>query len=248
MNELQHTNSGRRRSRLGTADSWIWLLAGGALAAVGAARAISKKSAAGGAIAAGGGLMVYNGLRTRDTVTGVHIQKAVTIQRPAAELFREWRDLENLPRFLRHLQSVQQLDNRRSHWVARGPMGSRFEWDGEITDEREGQWLAWRSMPGSTLESLGSVEFRPAPGDRGTEVIVTIHYEPVGMAVGPFLNSLLGAVPERVLLEEIRGFKQLMEAGEIPTTEGQPSGRRGAVVSMMNRITSQQPATGERTA
>lgn len=249
MNEFRDTMSeSERRSRLGTVDSWIWLLAGGTLAAAGLARAISKRSAVGGALAAGGGLMVYNGLRTRSHITGVHVQRAVTIQRSPEELYREWRNFENLPRFMRHLESVKQLDGRRSHWVARGPMGARFEWDGEIIDERENQWLAWRSMPDSPLEMRGSVEFRRAPGDRGTEVIVAIHYEPVRMGVGQFLSSLLGAVPERVLLEEIRTFKQLMEAGEIPTTDGQPSGRRGAVVSMMNRITSQQPATGERTA
>ena len=106
----------------------------------------------------------------------------------------------------------------------------------------------WRSLPGSLVESSGSVQFREAPGDRGTELIVAMHYSRVGRNISSFLADLLGAVPERVLREEVRGFKQLMEAGEIPSTEGQPTGRRGFVVSAMNKVTRMPERSGRRTA
>ncbi len=236
MNEFRDLWSEQQeRSRLGTVDSWFSLIGGGALTAFGMQRAISKKSPLGVAMAAGGGALLYNGLRTRSSAHGIHIQTAFTINKSPGELYREWRKLENLPRFMKHLQSVRQIDNRRSEWTARGPFGRTFNWQAEIVDESDGRFIVWRSMPGSPIETSGSVEFRQAPGGRGTELIVAMHYSAV-RHVGETIADLLGAVPERVLREEVRGFKQLMEAGEIPTTEGQPSGRRGAVVSMAEKV------------
>ncbi len=237
MNQSRDRWSGQETSRLGTVDSWLSLFGGGALAAYGLQRAIAKKSPLGIALAAGGGALLYNGLRSRAASSGVHIQTAFTINKPADELFREWRQLENLPRFMTHLDSVRQLDNRRSEWTARGPFGRTFSWQSEIVDESDGKFIVWRSMPGSPIETTGSVEFRPAPGDRGTELVVAMHYGAIGKHVGATLADLLGAVPTRVLREEVRGFKQLMEAGEIPTTEGQPTGRRATMVEMMNKVT-----------
>ena len=248
MNESREKWSDQERSRLATADSWISLLGGGVLTAFGAQRAISKRSPVGILMATGGGLLVYNGLRPRRLSNGIHIQTAFTINKPAAELYREWRNLENLPRFMKHLQSVRQLDNRRSEWTARGPMGATFNWQAEIVDEAAGRFLVWRSMPGSPVESSGSVQFREAPGNRGTELIVAMHYSRAGGRTSAFLADLLGAVPERVLREQVRGFKQLMEAGEIPTTEGQPTGTRGMVVSMMKNVTRMPQRVSERTA
>ena len=237
MNESRDRWSGPETSRLGTVDSWLSLIGGGALTAFGLQRAISRKSPLGIAMAAGGGALLYNGLRPRSSSNGIHIQTAFTINKPADELYRQWRQLENLPKFMKHLDSVRQLDNRRSEWTARGPMGRTFSWQGEIVDESEGKYLVWRSMPGSPIENSGSVEFRLAPGNRGTEVIVAMHYGTVGKYLGSTMADLLGAVPTRVLREEVRGFKQLMEAGEVPTTEGQPSGRRARVAEMMNKVT-----------
>jgi len=237
MNESRDRWSGPETSRLGTVDSWLSLVGGGALTAFGLQRAIARRSPLGIALAAGGGALLYNGLRTRTASNGVHIQAAFTIDKPADELYRQWRQLENLPRFMRHLQSVRQLDNRRSEWTAIGPMNRTFSWQAEIIDESDGKFIVWRSMPGSMIENSGSVEFRPAPGNRGTEMIVAMHYSAIGKHIGSTLADLLGAVPQRVLKEELRGFKQLMEAGEIPTTEGQPSGRRARMVEMMNKVT-----------
>jgi uncharacterized membrane protein len=248
MNESRERWSDQERSRLRTADSWLSLVGGGALAAFGTQRAIARRSPLGILMATGGGLLLYNGLRPRQLSSGVHIQTAFTINKPADELYRQWRQLENLPKFMKHLQSVRQIDNRRSEWTARRPLGATFTWQAEILDESEGRFLVWHSMPGSPIESSGSVQFREAPGNRGTELIVAMHYSRVGGNISSFVADLLGAVPERVLREEVRGFKQLMEAGEIPTTEGQPSGRRGIVVSAIGKVTRMPERPGRRTA
>ena len=236
MNDFRDTWSGPERSRLRTVDSWASLIGGGVLTAVGLQRAISRKSPFGIAMAAGGGALLYNGLRCRTRSNGVHIQTAFTINKSPGEVYREWRQLEKLPRFMKHLETVRQLDHRRSEWTARGPLGSTFVWQAEIVDEAEGRYIVWRSLPGSPIETSGSVEFREAPGGRGTELIVAMHYSAIGKHIGDTLADLIGAVPERVLREQVRGFKQLMEAGEIPTTQGQPSGSRGVVVSAIDKV------------
>lgn len=236
MNEFRDLWSEQERSRLRTVDSWLSLIGGGVLAGVGLQRAIARKSPLGIAMAAGGGALLYNSLRPRSRSHGIHIETAFTINKAPGEVYRQWRQLENLPTFMKHLQSVRQLDNRRSEWTAKAPFGRAFTWQAEIVDESEGKFLVWRSLPGSPIETSGSVEFREAPGGRGTELLVAMHYSALGRHIGETLADLLGAVPERVLREEVRSFKQLMEAGEIPTTEGQPSGRRSTVVSMVDKV------------
>jgi uncharacterized membrane protein len=235
-----HTNQRRGRERLGTVDSWLSLVGGGALVAWGLTRGIQRRSAVGFGTAAGGGALLYNGLRSRRPhPRGVHIQTSFTINKPPEEVFRFWRNFENLPKFMSHLQSVKPTGSRYSRWVARGPMGATFSWDAEIVDERESEWIVWRSLAGSMVTNAGSVQFRKAPGNRGTEVTVSMQYEPIGGSVGKFVAALLGAEPERTLREELRRCKQLIEAGEIPTTEGQPHGRRSAVVSVLQKATRQ---------
>lgn len=236
MNESRNLSPDQQRSRLTTIDSWLSLIGGGALVAFGLERAITKRSPLGFALTAGGGALLYNGVRTRSRSNGVHIQTAFTINKSPGEVYRQWRQLENLPQFMKHLETVRQLDNRRSEWTARGPFGRPLTWHAEILEEQEGRFLVWRSLEGSPIETSGSVEFREAPGGRGTELIVAMHYAKIGKHLGATLVDLLGAVPERVLREEVRSFKQLIEAGEIPTTKGQPSGQRSTVVTAMNKV------------
>jgi uncharacterized membrane protein len=241
MNQSREKWSGQERKRLHTAEGWISLLGGGALAAFGAKRTISDHSKLGIALAAGGGALIYNGLRPRRRSTGVHMQAAFTINKPVAEVYRYWRDVENLPKFLRHLDSVRKLDDRRSEWKLRGPMGTSFTWQSQIVDEAENRYIIWRSMPDSIVESSSSVEFREAPGFRGTELIVAMHYTKIGNYIGKTVAEALGAAPERLLREELRHFKQLLEAGEIPTTEGQPSGRRSALAEATRMKVARMP-------
>jgi len=155
---------------------------------------------------------------------GVKIERSFTIRRDADELFRYWRQFENLPRFMHHLESVQKIDERRSHWVARGPLGKTVAWDAEIIMERAGQLIAWRSLPGAAVDNAGSVHFSRAPGERGTIVKVTLKYDPPAGALGATAAWLLGEAPEQQIQDDLRRFKMLMETGEIATTAGQPVG------------------------
>jgi uncharacterized membrane protein len=156
---------------------------------------------------------------------GLRVERAVTIARPRDELYRFWRRLENLPDFMEHLESVREGAGGRSVWVARGPLGRRVRWEAEIVNERENELLAWRTAPGSDVDHAGSVQFRDAPGGRGTEVRVVMEYRPPAGRLGAAVAGLAGENPDRQVREDLRRFKARMEAGEIATTAGQPSGR-----------------------
>lgn len=161
---------------------------------------------------------------------GILIERAVTVNRPRPELYQVWRDLENLPRFMQHLESVhvEDRDSGRSHWVARGPLGKNIQWDSEVIEERENELLVWKSLPGSLVESMGRVEFVESPGGRGTIVHVSMQYNPPAGSLGAAFAKLFGEEPGTQVKEDLRHFKQIMETGEIPTVEGQTSGRHSA--------------------
>ncbi|MFG1889344.1 SRPBCC family protein [Micromonospora sp. NPDC049051] len=154
----------------------------------------------------------------------IDMEVAVTVNRSPAEAYRFWRDLENLPRFMSHLESVRAEDLRRSHWTARGPAGRRVEWDAEIIDDQPNRSLAWRSMPGTRVPNAGRVRFVPAPGDRGTEVRVRLRYAPPAGALGRAVAKLFGEEPEQQVRDDLRRFKQVVETGEVVRSEGSPDG------------------------
>jgi uncharacterized membrane protein len=141
---------------------------------------------------------------------GRKIEQAVMIQRPRGELFRFWRQFDNLPRFMDNLESVTILDSRRSRWVAKGPVGTRVEWDAEIHNEIEDELIAWRSLPGAEVDQAGSVHFSPAP-DGQTEVRVIMRYAAPGHRVGDVVAHILGDDPERQIADDLRRLKQVME-------------------------------------
>jgi uncharacterized membrane protein len=152
----------------------------------------------------------------------------VTVNRPRTEVYAFWRNLENLPQFMTHLKSVENLDGKRSHWVARAPAGVTIEWQAEIIGEQEDTFLGWRSLPGSDVDNLGMVYFRDAPGGRGTEVKVVMGYTPPGGVAGLAIARLLNEVTAQKVKEDLRNFKQMMEAGEVPTNDGQSRGSQKA--------------------
>jgi uncharacterized membrane protein len=154
---------------------------------------------------------------------GKKIETTVVINRPREELYEFWRNLENLPRFMRHLQSVQNLGNDRSHWVVTAPGGATVEWDAEIYNEIRPELLAWRSVGDSEVNHAGSVHFTPA-GDRRTEVRVALNYEPPAGRLGVALARFLGEEPEQQIEDDLNSLRQLMEAGEIPATLAPPAG------------------------
>ncbi|MEU9509983.1 SRPBCC family protein [Micromonospora sp. NPDC048170] len=154
----------------------------------------------------------------------IDLEVAVTVNRSPAEAYRFWRDLENLPRFMSHLESVRADDLRRSHWTARAPAGRRVEWDAEIVDDQPNRTLAWRSMPGTRVPNAGRARFVPAPGDRGTEVRVRLRYAPPAGALGRAVAKLFGEEPEQQVRDDLRRFKQVLETGEVVRSEGSPDG------------------------
>ena len=156
---------------------------------------------------------------------GIKIEKSVTINKSPEELFGFWKNFSNLPRFMKHLESVNKTDEKRSHWIAKAPAGTTVEWDAEIINEQKNELIAWRSLEGASVPNAGSVGFEPAPGNRGCIVRVSLSYEPPAGVLGSKIAKLFGEEPGQQVEEDLRHFKQLMEAGEIPSTEIQPSGR-----------------------
>src|SRR5262245_17843200 len=149
---------------------------------------------------------------------GMHIKHAVRIDKPVAQLYRFWRDFENLPTFMKHLDTVSVREEGISHWVARGPAGTRIEWDARIINEIDNKLIGWQSLEGSMVSTAGSVNFRQA--DRGTEVRVNLQYSPPAGKLGALVARLFGEEPRMQIHEDLRRFKQLMETGEIRTIEG----------------------------
>jgi uncharacterized membrane protein len=157
---------------------------------------------------------------------GVKVEETVTIQRSPQELYRYWRDLENLPRFMRHLESVKATGPNRSHWVAKGPLGMQAEWDAEVYTEREGELIGWRSLEGSEVDTAGSVHVRRL-SHGGTEVRVVLKYDPPAGKLGAAVARLLGQAPEQQIREDLQHFKQLMESGGSPAAVGMSAHRVG---------------------
>lgn len=156
----------------------------------------------------------------------IKVEKTVTVNKPADELYRYWHNFEALPKFMKHLKFVKVYNEKRSHWIANSPLGRSVEWDAEIVEDRENNLISWAAVKGSEVENSGYVRFSKAPGNRGTEVKVLMEYNPPGGSWGATIAKLFGEEPEQQIGDDLRRFKMLMEAGEIATTDGQPSGHR----------------------
>jgi uncharacterized membrane protein len=165
----------------------------------------------------------------RDADGAIRIGQSIAINRSSEECYRFWRDLQNLPRIMRHLESVQPAGDNRSRWVAKAPAGMRVEWTAEIVDDRQNELIMWRSIEGSEVNNSGWVRFSPAPGGRGTYVTVEMRYMPPAGQLGAVVLKLLGKDPEQQVHEDLRRFKQLLEAGEIATNQGAPSAQRSVI-------------------
>ena len=235
-------SGGANRVNVSDTERWLSLLGGGVLGIFG----LTRGTLPGFGLAALGGALIYRGLTGRcpvygslglDTADhgqaasipagqGVKVTRAVTINRSPEDLFRFWRNFENLPRFMTGLVSVKTM-GKRSHWVARGPLGKQVEWDAEIITEEPNRLIAWRSLEGSEVATAGSVHFTPAPGGRGTEVRVEMKYDPPAGKVGALIAKLFGEDPARQIQEDLRRFKQLMETGEISHSEPPLAAPRG---------------------
>jgi uncharacterized membrane protein len=149
---------------------------------------------------------------------------SVTVNRATDEVYEFWQDLENLPTFMHHLESVEVTGPRSSHWTASAPGGRSVEWDAEVVEDRPAQRISWRSVPGARVENSGTVRFVPAPGGRGTEVRVELNFSPPGGRVGAAVAKLFGEHPYQQVRDDLRRFKQVIETGEVTRSEGSPEG------------------------
>ena len=229
---------------ISSTERWVTAFAGGTLATYG----LIRRSPLSLALAAAGTYLVVRGAtghcpayaatgvnksgnETKDAVrqrlgdVGIKVTHAVTVLRPAAELYRYWRDFTNLPHIMDHLESVTVLGDMNSRWVAKAPLGSSVAWDAEIINDVPNEIIAWRSLPGADVDNAGAVTFKAAPTGHSTEVRVSLSYAPPAGKPGAVIAKLLGEEPTKQLDDDLRHFKQLMEAAERPTTEGQASGR-----------------------
>jgi len=233
------------KTNVGAPERWISIVAGTAIAAYGLAR----RSVGGLSLAGLGGALVWRGATGHCAVyealghstaeghpgahddsnvsvpygRGIRVEKSVSVNATPEQLYAFWRNFENLPRFMDHLEMVHVIDDKRSHWRAKGPAGIKAEWDAEIINEIPNELIGWRSVDGSNVNNAGSVHFTPTP--RGTEVKVVLRYDPPGGALGAAFAKMFGEDPEHQVNEELRRFRQLVETGEIATTEGQATGR-----------------------
>ena len=157
---------------------------------------------------------------------GTRVEHVVTVMKPVADVYNYWRDFENLPHFMTHLIDVDTTSDGRSHWVAKGPLGLRVEWDAELIADVPNKTIAWRSLPGADVDTTGSVHFRELPHGRGTEVRVNLKYDPPGGKLGTAVAKLFGENPDRQVREDLRRFRQILEASEVATVDGQSHGKR----------------------
>lgn len=156
---------------------------------------------------------------------GSKVEESVTINRPVIEVYRFWRNFENLPRFMDHLESVTVIDDTRSHWVAKGPAGTKVEWDAVIHNEIPDELIAWRSLPGAEVNNAGSVHFTPTPDGTGTDVRVVLSYEPPAGMVGVAVAKLLGEEPSKQVADDLRRFKQVLDSGDVSAVSRPVAGR-----------------------
>jgi uncharacterized membrane protein len=229
---------------VGDTERLLSMLGGAALSLFG----LSRRSLGGLTLAAVGGSFLYRGLTghcgcyqalgvsTASPIGsgtsvraghGVKIDESIVISRDAATLWQYWRNLENLGRFMQHLECVEEIDDRRSRWVARSPLGINLEWQAEIINEKENELIAWRSVDDSQVDTAGSVHFRELPNGRGTEVRVVLKYDAHAKQLAVPVARLMGSSPREQIHEDLQHFKQVMETGEVATIEGQPRGQCG---------------------
>jgi uncharacterized membrane protein len=212
---------------LGLVERWASIVGGVSLITYG----VKKGSAGGKLLAILGGDLVYCGAtgyspllrafglrpRTNESASipyqqGIRVDADINIDKPREEVYSYWRKLENLPRFMKHIRSVSAIDARHSHWVAEGPGGTNVEWNAEIINDQPNDLIGWRSLPGSDVETAGSVHFKPARGDRGTTVHVELQYLPPAGAIGAAFAKLMGNDPSRQVREDLRRLKQALES------------------------------------
>jgi len=147
----------------------------------------------------------------------VEVKTTVSLNKPRSEVYAFWRRLENLPRFMRHLEKVEEIDQTRSRWTAKGPAGAgSVSWEAEILEDHKDEFISWSSLPGSTVDNAGQVRFLETPD--GTEIKVQMTYRLPAGDVGGVAAKLFGPMAEKMMRDDIRDLKRVMETGEVPSS------------------------------
>jgi uncharacterized membrane protein len=204
---------------------------------------LSRRSKSGAAVATAGGVLAFAAAKSQSS-SSQSAKATFLVNASPQKAYDLWHNFENLPRFMAHLKSVRRLDDKRSEWIARGPMDRDVHWNAETTEDTQNQRIAWKTSPGSDIQTSGSVEFRPDPQNRGTFVTAEVRYSLPGGSLASGPASIMGKHPEFMVREDLRRFKALLEAGETPTTVGQthgPRGIHGHTEQVLFRETSNQP-------
>lgn len=186
------------------------------------------------------GLQRNRAAKAEGATATTRARSAVTVNRPRAEVYKFWRQFENLPQFMHHLEAVDEHADGRSHWKAKAPFGRTVEWDAEIVEDIPEQHIAWRALPGSDVDNRGVVGFRDAPGGRGTEVLVELAFEPPGGPLGAVAAKLFGEHPDQQIADDLRRFKQIMETGEIVVSDASRDGTK-----TLNQVRQRDAQPGE---
>lgn len=221
---------------VGSRERWFSMLAGGGMVVCG----LMQRSRWGAVSLLAGASLLYRGVtghcaaydtlgidtaapdRSHRGVRGGRGRKvtwSIHINRDPRELYDHWRNLENLPKMMRHLKSVQPLDERKTRWEAYAPLGQSLSWDAEIVTDRAGEVIAWQSLPGSQVDTAGSVHFKPAKNGEGTDLTVSLKYDPPGGQLVAKLAHLVGQGLEQELDEDLKSFKKEIETGEAATAQ-----------------------------
>ena len=222
----------RKSTNVGRTERNASMIGGAALAISGLTKLKNHKIIPGLAMMAAGSMFLYRGKTGHSNVyqamgintatgegAGVQLEKVLTINRSPEEVYNFWRNLENLPRFMQHLDSVTVTGPRTSHWRAKGPAGVTVEWDAEMQEDQPGRRISWQSLEQADVPNEGTVEFRPAPGGRGTEVRVNIEYYPPGGAAGTIAAKVANSLNAQQIEEDLKRLKQILETGETATSE-----------------------------
>lgn len=238
MQIITHTKRGQN---VGSVERTISMILGGLMVA----RGLRHPGSNLGSLLAGGELLrrgatghclLYSaaGITTLETPqvgnqtlpynVGIRVDRAIVINRSREDIYRFWKDLATLGRIFPTVESIEKLDDKRSHWRVQGPAGSVVEWTAEIINDVENELIAWKTAGKPAVQSTGSVHFKPAPGGRGTMVQVELQYNPPGGVIGAVVAKLFGKEPTDQIQEALRALKKLMETGEIITVEGQSAG------------------------
>jgi len=254
-------------TNVGEVERWLSLVGGSSLIAMGLAR----RNSAGFGLAALGGSLLWRGATghcpmyqtigvntaergyakgtgSRAGVPyelGIRVDQELRINKPVDELYSFWRDLSNLPRFMDHLESVKVINDRLSHWEAKGPAGISVGWDAEIVNDIPGKVIGWRSLEGSDVDNGGSVRFEPINNGAGTVVRISMQYNPPAGQLGEWIARMFGENPKKTIAEDLQRFKELMETGNVTT---KTSTKKRSVMSPNARQSGQSGKLWERDA